>query len=175
MQIETIPEMRLTRADEQAIGQLLDLAFGTEFDGRSYFQNRHHTRLLVRDGDQIIGHMAIGLRAIRMGDVLCTAAGLAEVASHPDHQRKGIATAMLQVAIAEARASVADFFILFGDEPLYARAGFVPQPNETLSVSFHGVRTGAQERRTDDGLMVMELGELRWDRDARIDLVGFAF
>ena len=86
MQIERIEEMRLTHADDAAIGKLLDAAFNTEFDGRSFYQNRHHVRFVVRDGDEIIGHMALGLRAIRMGDRLVQAAGLADVATAPDHR-----------------------------------------------------------------------------------------
>ncbi len=175
MQIERIEEIRLTPADEVAIAKLLDTAFDGSFEGRSYFQNRHHTRLIIRDGNQVIGHMALGLRAIRMEDVLCTAVGLAEVATDPAHRGQGIASKLMQAAIAEARASVADFMILFGDEPLYERAGFVTQPNKTLTISMHGVRTGQQEHRQGDKLMVMPLGEMAWDPKATIDLVGFAF
>lgn len=176
MKIERIEEMRLTAADEAALATLLDIAFrNISFDGRSYFQNRHHVRFVVRDGAEIIGHMALGLRAIRMGDELVQAAGLAEVATAPAQRGEGIATALLQAVVAEAKASPADFLVLFGDAPLYAAAGFVAKPNQTLTISMHGVRTGVEERRTGDGFMVMQLREIPWDDDAAIDLVGFAF
>jgi predicted N-acetyltransferase YhbS len=175
MKVERIAEMRLTPADEAAIARVLKAAFGVDFGERAYYQNRHHVRLIVRDGDLIIGHMALSLRAARMGDQLVQMAGLAEVATDPDHRGKGIATAMMAEAIHEARASLADFFMLFGDQPLYAASGLVSKPNETLTIAMHGVRTGEQERRRDDGLMVMQLRETLWDDDALIDLVGFAF
>ncbi|MEL6641596.1 MAG: GNAT family N-acetyltransferase [Pseudomonadota bacterium] len=110
-----------------------------------------------------------------MGDQLVQAVGVAEVATDPDHQGKGIATTLMTDAIAVAKNSLADFLILFGDEPLYARLGFQSKPNRTLTVSMHDVRTGVQESRCDDGLMVMALNDKAWDDTALIDLVGFAF
>lgn len=175
MQIERIEEMRLTRADEAAIATLLDLAFGTDFAGRSFYQNRHHVRLIVRDGSTVFGHMAIGLRAIRMGAQLCHAVGLAEVATHPDHRGQGIATALMHAAIAEARASIADFLVLFGDQPLYAASGFVAQPNSVTHLDMQGARSGDVIRGPKVGLMVMPLDDLPWDPKAEIDLMGFAF
>ena len=175
MKIDRIEEMRLTRQDEAAIARLLKAAFGTDFGGRSYYQNRHNVRLVVRDGDKVIGHMAISLRDIRMGDNLVTVAGLAEVATDPDHRGKGIASALMTAAIAEAKASLAEFFVLFGDQALYAGVGFETKPNRSLSVAMYGVRTGAQEHRQNEGLMVMQLRETPWDDTANIDLLGFAF
>ena len=175
MIIERIEEMRISDADEIAIGQLLDAAFNIAFHGRSYYQQRHHVRFVVRDTDTIIGHMALGLRAIRMGNQLVQTAGLAEVATHPNHRGKGIATALIKSAIAEAQASPANFLLLFGDQPLYVAVGFQAVPNKTTSVSFHGVKTGPLEKRTGDKLMMMQLGDMAWDEGANIDLVGHAF
>lgn len=175
MKIERIEEMRISDADETAIGVLLDAAFNTEFDGRSYYQQRHHVRFVIRDGADIIGHMALGLRAIRMGTELFQAAGLAEVATHPAHRGQGIATALMGAVIAEAKASPADVLLLFGDQPLYAAVGFMPVPNKTVSVSFHGVKTGPLETRQGDKLMMMQLRDNGWDDTADIDLVGHAF
>ena len=175
MHIDRIEEMRLTPEDETRIATLLDLCFDTEFDGRSFFQQRHHTRLVIRDGDAVIGHMALSLRAIRMGDRLCHAVGLAEVATHPDHRGKGIASCLMQEAIAEARATIADFFVLFGTAPLYAASGFVSHHNPVLCVEMHGVRTKAPRRWRAEHLMVLPLTDLPWDPEAEIDFVGFAF
>ena len=176
MKIERIAEMELTHADDAAIGQLLDRAVGqAEFDGRSYFQNRHHLRLVVRDQDTIIGHLAICLRAVRMGDMLLQAAGIAEVATDPDHRGKGIASALLAEALDAGRQSLADVCILFGNAQLYAANGFMSKPNPTLTVSMHGVRTGEHESRAGDGLMIYPLRDLNWDDAVTLDLVGFAF
>ncbi len=176
MQIEQIAEMDLTTADDRAIGQLLNAAFSTaEFNGRSYFQNRHHLRVIARDGDAIIGHIALSIRAIRMGDTLLDSVGIAEVATHPDHRGKGIASALMEEALTAARATIADVCILFGDEKLYAGVGFQAKTNRTLTISMHNQRSGPQENRAGDKLMVLPLRDITWDDNALIDFIGFAF
>ena len=175
MKVERIEEMRLTAQDEAQIGNLLDAAFGTGFDGRSYYQQRHHVRLVVREAGVIIGHMAVSLRAIRMGDALVQVAGLAEVASNPAHRGKGIASILMKAAIDEVRQSPAVFFILFGNQPLYAGAGFVEKQNVLRYSSFIDVRTGDAMDGIKDGLMVMQMTDLEWDDDEIVDLVGHAF
>lgn len=175
MKVERIEEMRLTAQDEAQIGDLLDAAFGTDFGGRSYYQQRHHVRLVVRDAGVIIGHMAISLRAIRMGDALVQVAGLAEVASDPGHRGKGIASTLMEAAIDEVRQSLAAFFVLFGNQPLYVRAGFVEKHNVLRYSSLIDVRTGDVINGAKDGVMVMQMTDLVWDDDVIVDLVGHAF
>jgi predicted N-acetyltransferase YhbS len=175
MQVERLDEMRITSKDEAQIGALLDAAFNTEFGGRSYYQQRHHVRLIVRNADVIVGHMAISLRAIRMGDALVQVAGLAEVATDPDRRGQGIASTLMKAAIAEAQASPAAFFVLFGDQPLYAASGFVTKTNLLRYSSFLGVQSGEVIDAAKDGLMVMSLRDELWDDTAVIDLVGHAF
>ena len=167
--------MRLTPSDEAAISALLSRAYGDDLDGRSFYQNRHHVRLVVRDTADIIGHLAIGLRAVRMGDRVMQAAGIADVATDPDHRGKGIASALLQAAIAEARASPAAIVMLFGDERIYIAAGFTPKPNPTRSVPMDDLWTAPVQERTGDSLMILPLGNTPWDDTALIDLLGFAF
>ena len=102
MQIDRIDELRLHSADEAQITTLLTRAFGEEFGGNSFHQQRHHVRLVVRQ-PHIIGHMALTYRAIRADGHMLDIIGLAEVATDPDHRGRGIAGALLQAAISEAR------------------------------------------------------------------------
>ena len=175
MKVERIKEMRISEVDEKVIGVLLNSAFGIGFDGRSYFQQRHHVRFVVRNGAAIIGRMALSIRAIRMREKLVQVAGLAEIATHPEHRGQGIASNLVTSVIAEARASLAHFLVLFGDQPLYSAVVFIRVPNRTLSTSFVDVRTGEKERRHGDKFMVMPQRDSPWGAQADIDLVGHAF
>ena len=174
MQIERIEEVRLTAVDEAQIAKLLDRAFGEEFGGNSFHQQRHHVRLVVR-APHIIGHMALTYRAIRVDGQMTDIIGLAEVATDPDHRGRGIAGALLQAAIAEARLSPAPFMLLFGDAPLYAAAGFRPVQHKLRSVAMYWSRTLRTQTRQSDGLMMLPLADQVWPDGVDIDMLGHLF
>ncbi len=174
MQIETVPEARLSPAQEVEIAALLARCFGTDFGGRSFYQQRHHMRLLARD-PHVVGHLALTLRAIRIGDQLMDIAGLAEVATDPDHRGKGIAATLLQAAIAEAKASPARFMLLFGTARIYPAAGFVSARNPMTWIDLTGARMGAVQVAVAKALMVLPLGDKAWDPAAPLDFLGNLF
>ena len=175
MVIEQIAEWHLTGTDEAQIAGLMALCFDTDFGGRSYFKTRHHLRLVIRDAGQIVAHMALQCRAMRLGGRLITVAGLAEVATHPDHRGKGHAQALLQAAIGTAKAARADHLLLFGDAKLYAAAGFRTVHNLMIFLELQGALTGVIKHELAEVLMVLPLGSADWDETAELDLLGGLF
>ncbi len=175
MQIDVIPEIRLTACDDAEIGALLTDAFGPEFNGRSFHKQRHHLRILVRDEGAIMGHLALLVRDIRIGDHVMPIIGVAEVTTRPDRRGQGVASMMLAAAIAEARASLADFIVLFGDRPLYVGAGFMKASNTLTYALLDDLRSQGTLTRVDDGLMILPLRGAVWDPEAPVDLVGHIF
>jgi predicted N-acetyltransferase YhbS len=174
MQIDLIPELSLTSAHEAEIAALLARCFDTDFGGRSFYQQRHHLRILARDTD-LIGHIALMLRAVRIGDELTDIAGLAEVATDPAHRGQGIAATLLQAAIAQAMASPAQFLLLFGTAQLYASAGFVAVRNPMRWIDLSGARMGLVQQQAAQALMVLPLRGQTWDAAAPIDMLGNLF
>ena len=175
MQIEPIPEWGLTRRDEAQIAQLLARAFTTDFGGRSYFQQRHHLRLVMRAEGRIVGHMGLLFRAVRLGDVLTDIVGLADVATDPDHRGQGIAQALLRAAIDQAHASGAAFFLLFGNANVYSGNGFQRQTNALTYLEMRGAVTGALKYERAEELMVLPLRDQVWPTGAPLDLLGALF
>ena len=175
MQVERIHELDLTPADDAQIAGLMARCFDTDFGGRSFFQQRHHLRLVLRDGSKIIAHMALDFRAIRIGQDLCDVVGLAEVGTDPDYRGQGLASVLMNAAIDEAKASFADFFVLFGDRPLYAGSGFRRVPNDAIYVTMEGARTGEVVERSTQALMVLPVGEKSWGDAVVVDLMGHKF
>ena len=163
MLIETVPEWTLTNADEAEIG------------GRSFYQTRQHLRLIHRREGRIVGHMALQLRAMRLGDQLVTTACLGDVATDPETRGLGIAAALLQEAITVAKASPAAFFLLFGVAKLYAAAGFRRVTNEMLWCEMQGARTGVTLREPAEELMMLPVGDAVWDDAALLDMLGPTF
>ncbi len=174
-QIETIHEMELSAADEAQIAALVRLAFADSFGGRSFSRTRHHQRLVIREAGQIVAHVALQFRAVRLGGHLVNVAALAEVCTHPGHRGRGLAARLLQVAIDQARRSRAAHMLLFGTAGLYAAAGFVPADNPLVYVYLDGAQTGDVRREQSKVLQVLDLGATSWDQTAELDVVGGLF
>lgn len=175
MLAEVIPEWALTAPDESQIADLLARCFATDFGGRSFFQQRHHLRIVTRQHGRIIGHMGLMLRAVRLGGVLTDVIGLADVATDPDHRGKGIATDLLQASIAAAKRSPAVHLLLFGTAALYAGAGFRKAANTITYLDLTGARTRNVHREPARELMVLPLRDQPWDDTAALDLLGTLF
>jgi predicted N-acetyltransferase YhbS len=173
--IEVIADWELTAADEAQIARLLRVCFSTDFGGRSYFQQRPHFRLVWREGGQIIGHMAVMMRAIRLGGALVAVAGLADVATDPDHRGKGIAADLLQATIAQVRRTQAEYFLLFGTATLYGAHGFAIAPNIITYTDLRGAMTAAIKVEKAQELRVLPLRQRDWPVDAPVDLLGHLF
>jgi predicted N-acetyltransferase YhbS/predicted lactoylglutathione lyase len=174
-QIGKINEMEMTQAEEAQIVALLVQCFDTDFGGRSFYRTRHHLRLVIREAGQIVAHVAVQFRAVRLGGRLVDVAALAEVATHPDHRGRGLAGRLVQVAIAEARRARAEFALLFGTADLYAAAGFERTGNPMIFVQMDGARTGEIMRQPANELRVLSLGDGIWDQAADLDVLGGLF
>ena len=173
---EIIPEHLLTNADDAAIAGLLARCFTTDFGGRSFFQTRHSWRHLFRDRGQVIAHLAVQLRAVRLGEYLLTIAGIADVATAPNHRGQGHAATLLQAAITTARQSPAGQVLLFGTAKLYPAAGFRPIKNPLTYIDLTDARSGRLHRdRPEDHLQVLDLSDTPWDETKPLDLLGGLF
>lgn len=176
MIVETIPEHLLTNADDAAIAQLLARCFTTDFGGRSFFQTRHSWRHILRHDGQVIAHLAVQLRAVRLGEDLLTIAGIADVATHPDHRGRGHAATLLQATLTTARQSPARHVLLFGTAKLYPAAGFRPIQNPLTYIDLTGARSGPLHRaRPEEHLQVLDLADTPWDGSKPLDLLGGLF
>lgn len=173
--IEIIAEWELGAEDEAQIVRLLAACFSTDFGGRSFFQQRPHFRIVWREAGQIIGHMAVMMRAIRLNGALVDVAGLADVATHPNHRGKGIAAVLLQATIAQVRTTQAQYFLLFGTAGLYAAHGFAAAQNPITYVDLRGAQTGAVRVEIVHGLRVLPLRGQIWPVDAPVDMLGGLF
>jgi predicted N-acetyltransferase YhbS len=179
MKIEVRNELSLTAQDDAEIGALLDQAFGAigedGFQGRSYYKQRHHVRVLGRDAGLLVGHIAMCFRVIRVGDELIPIVGLAEVATAPDQGRKGIASALLRKTIAVARDTQAAFIVLFGSHPIYTKNGFIAAPTQLTYMGIENARSMPLVTRVDPDLKLLPLTARAWDDQADVDLLGHIF
>lgn len=175
MPLDRIEELRLSAAEEREIAALFALCFDTDFGGRTAFRQRHHVRYLWREGGMLAGHVALTFRHVRQGTRLIPVTGLAEVATHPDHRRRGIARRLVNVAIDDSRASTAAFVMLLGTAPIYAAMDFQPARNMIRYVDMTDAQTHAVMREMARELMVLPIAGRAWDSVTMVDLLGHLF
>ncbi len=173
--IERIDELRLSKADSREISTLLDDSFDGEFEGRSFFVQRNHLRLVKRVSGRVIGHLALVYRAMRIGENPVTVMGIGDVAVAKEARRQGIGAALVEAAIAEAKQTEALFLLLFGEAKIYGRAGFNNATNPLVWVEQTGFHSTGIARRPRESLMVYQLGDTSWDNSAEVDLLGGVF
>jgi predicted N-acetyltransferase YhbS len=170
-----VPDWALQPEEEAQIAALLGRCFTTDFGGRSYFQQRPHLRLIWQAGGKTCGHAALVFRAIRLAGELVPIAGLADVATDPDHRGQGIAGALLARAIAVAQASPAQFMLLFGTAGLYAAQGFAGASNPLTYLDMTGARTGALRCEVVAHFAALSLKGRPWPDRSEVDLMGPLF
>ena len=175
IEIRRTDEMRLTPQFEAEIARLLEEPFRGVFGTRTFFQNRHHVRFTAHKDEMLVGHLALGLRAVRLGDKLMDVIGIAEVGVDKDHRGEGIARSLVMAALEEGRASPASFALLFGDAKIYGSMGFAKATNTITSTKFEAARTGETVTETEHPLMVCPLTGRTWNNTPDLDLAGFRF
>ena len=74
--------------------------------------------------DQVVGHVMVSVALVREDDVERSVANLSPLAVHPDHQRRGIGSALVRGVVPIVDAAGAPLIVLEGDPAFYSRFGF---------------------------------------------------
>ncbi len=125
-----------TAADADAIERLHERTFGPGRYAKTAYRLREgapHVLALsftARIGTLLVG--SVRLSPIRIGATPALLLGPLTV--EPPFRARGIGLALIERALAEARAQAHRLVVLVGDEPYYARAGFklVPKGNAAM-------------------------------------------
>lgn len=166
-----------TYKDENTeLAQLLDQAFPDVFEGRCFFKQRPHQRLLAFENDRLVGQIGIDLRAITVGGTLLNTIGFIDLCVTPQSQGQKLGSALLQAA--EQLTDGQDFAILFTDDAsdfykYHGYSGVTPALTRWFAIDelrSHSVI----ERDLSDCLMVKPLRNQNWPK-GRIDLLGYLF
>jgi predicted N-acetyltransferase YhbS len=119
-----------TADDVLAIERLHERTFGpgrhakTAYRLREQVLHRLDLSFTARIGTLLIG--SVRLSPIRIGDTKALLLGPLTI--EPPFRERGIGQALIERALAQARASGHRLVILVGDEAYYAKAGFQPIP-----------------------------------------------
>jgi putative acetyltransferase len=129
-------------ADHEAIRRIHRLAFGQDDEAVLVDALRAggHARLsLVADVDgDVVGHILFSDLPIHTDRGIVPALALAPMAVRPDHQKRGIGSALIRAGLAECRANGHRIVVVLGHAEYYPRFGFSAKLAESLKSPFTG-------------------------------------
>lgn len=97
------------------------------------------TTMLVREGRRVVGHLAMYVRQIDIGDETVDVGLLGEIAIAADRRRAGLGRDLVRRAHEDLQARSIPFSILFAYEPrVYASSGYRLMQNQTRFLDTDG-------------------------------------
>ena len=175
-----VNELEINSVTKSEIASLLDAVFpDTNYVNRHFFKQLPHYRLLLRDNNNLVGHMGIDYRVMNLNGELITVLGVIDLAVHPHFQGKGLGTNLMNEfdRIASNFHNNVDFTFLVTDRPaFYSRLGYKPTEVTTTWLKLHQSKTYGigQEKITDSVFMFKQVGSKIW-RDGELDLLGYMY
>lgn len=160
-------EMRdLRPAEKEAFLELMEAAFDERGHFARYFEfderlGASDTKVICDDGRLVAG-LQIFTRRVRLGGEVVWLGGIGSVATHPDYERRGLASRLLRSAIMEMQEREMPLSLLFtGRTSFYERLGWVQIPYPVWVCGDPRVATLGQTRsmRKGDLTAIQELYE----------------
>jgi putative acetyltransferase len=138
-------------SDRAAVRALHDLAFGRAAEGRVVEALRDvepRVSLVARLDGEVVGHILFTAVRIESPGATWSALGLAPMAVHPLHQRRGIGSALVREGLRACAALEERVVVVLGHPDYYPRFGFRSARPLDLSSEFPA---------PDEAFMVAEL------------------
>jgi len=162
-------------ATESALTALLEQSFPNTFDGRSFFKQEPHNRIIANTPDRLIAQVGIDRRIINVGGNHIKIVGVIDLCVAEDYRNRGIAKALLRAV--ENCSDDREFVVLMADnQAVYTGSGFVSlRPAITKWLAIEDVSShSVMERDLSDCFMYKSLQNTKWP-DGKIDLLGYLF
>ncbi|MEY2832369.1 MAG: hypothetical protein RLZZ574_1627 [Cyanobacteriota bacterium] len=175
MKIIRTSEFDISADVHQQITELHNLCF-SQSQSRSYYKQLPDFRYLVYLEDELIAHMGVDHRVIRVGDAILTIFGVIDLCVKPSHQRQGIASQLLTLLTKLAQEKSIDFLFLVSHcDSIYLNNGFqaVSQECSWLGIEEHQ-NCGVLKETIEENFMIKQTSNKLWV-DEPIDLLGYMF
>ena len=177
IEIATTSEYAISNEMLSQLRILLDESFPETLEGRTYFKQLPHVRLLAMDGGSLIGQVGIDGRVVNVGGAVVSIFGLIDLAVHPARRGQGVGTLLLAEAERIARASKREFLVLMADRyDLYLKEGYSRvQPALTKWLAIEDRNSIALiSKDLSHCFMAKPLTERTWPK-GMIDMLGYLF
>ena len=178
LSFELINEYQLTSIQKNEIAALLKLGFPeVDYQGRIYYKQLPHYRLLIKYNQEIIGVISLDYRAMRLNDKIINIIGVIDFVVHPNFQSRGIGKKSLVYLINYFKQfnSNIDFIYLVTDIPeFYKKLGFKSTSLQIKWMAIHQQSTHSilNQKVADCFLMYLALNDTKWE-DGVLDMLGY--
>ena len=179
MKIEFVPELQIDQSTSNAISVLLGQCFtGEGHEGRDYFKQLPHYRLLAYEDERLVGHLGVDLRVMNLNGQAVTVFGAIDVCVSPDRQGSGIGSELLRQFETIARDSnrVDFLFLVAKNTAIYESLGFKKTNLRTkwLKIDQHKNYGVGNELITDAFFLFKAISDTQW-KDGELDLLGYMY
>lgn len=178
MTVELIEEFRLDADTKKQIADLVRVCFPEEeFNGRTYFKQLPHYRLLLKEKTKVIGQLGLDYRVMKLNDKAINVLGIIDLTVLPSYQGQGFGTKLLKELdkIVAQNIHNVDFLFLVADKhKFYENCGYklTKQKVKWLAIEEH-INYGLQEKKIDDCLMYKQVGQFAWTENGELDMFGY--
>ncbi|GAA2337613.1 GNAT family N-acetyltransferase [Dactylosporangium salmoneum] len=140
--MRTVHTADLTAGERAQARAVVDAAFGDRFAATDWAHALGGLHVLAETGSRIVAHASVVQRALLVDGVAMRAGYVEAVAVHPDHQRLGYATALMDEVerIIRAAYDIGALSASSAAAGLYARRGWLPWPGKTAALTPDGLR-----------------------------------
>ncbi len=176
MKILRIEEFKINKKQHSEISELLKLCFSSYPSNRSFYKQFPSFRYLVFKENELIAHLAIIHRMIKVSEENFVIFGVSDLCVHPDFQQKKIASVLLEELENLGKKHKIDFITLIAQEKkIYKKNGFKVYNNDCRWLIINETQSlGLAQRNLDNALMVKPLNEKKWN-NGMVDFQGCLF
>lgn len=176
MIIKRIEEFKITKSQHLQIGALLKQCFSAYPNEQSFYKQFPNFRFLVFEKKQLIAHLAIIHRRVKVGADNHSIFGVSDLCVHPDFQHQKIASVLLEELENLGKKHRVDFILLIAQEQdFYKKNQFKTFNNDCRWLIINEQQSlGIAQRNLDNSLMVKTLGDKKWKNET-VDFLGCLF
>ncbi|UTM59090.1 GNAT family N-acetyltransferase [Photobacterium sp. CCB-ST2H9] len=173
--MKIIAEIDIPPETHAAIQLLRNAAFQDHQVNRSYFKQLPHSRMLTYSGEQLIGHMGLDYRVIRVGDAVLKILGVIDFCVSEHARGQGIGSSMLATLSAYAKTRDVDFLMLMSEHThFYCRHGFQQVTAHHSWLRLHEHQNYGIGFEPLNELLIQPVSGLEWP-SGHIDWLGYMF
>jgi predicted N-acetyltransferase YhbS len=174
--IKVVYEIDLKADDRASISRLLQQSFPSYPDGKIYYPQPPHFRILCFQENRLIGHLAGVLREILIAGNPFLIVGLVDLCIDHEWVGQRLASELIEIVVQKASDQNIEFLVAMASDPdFYEKNGFQPIESKCIWLSFLGGKSlGLFKRHPPSGLMVKSIGSEPWP-EGELDLLGPLF